>query len=300
MSYKEVIWFAKKVNAKHYPKYYEIIKNEINFSKMTQCCDTGKYASREEFMKDLQLMKSNAILFNTANHDCSRAAEKLIEIVQTYYQRDKNELIQLEREIRMNTADVRSSSTSGRSGGRKTNTTKRTTKAKRGSRKLIPSTATVVEPPTPSSLISPVPIPMSVNSTGTLMSPPTLTTLQSSPADFVATMNPFLDESIVHSPGAIPLQGTPGALPIGSPFVGDGNGGGTNATPGNDAFFGTTIGLTPGPVVTPGTTAAIDITPGTGTQEEDAFDAMDFDDFVEEEGMEEEIIEEESGVVEGS
>ncbi|KAK4048999.1 hypothetical protein OIV83_004360 [Microbotryomycetes sp. JL201] len=77
-------WFTKPVDANEVPDYYDIVQNPMTLDLMRQKIDNHSYTSAQDFVKDLDLIVSNAILYNGADHPVAKTAVKLKERSQDF------------------------------------------------------------------------------------------------------------------------------------------------------------------------------------------------------------------------
>ncbi|XP_055338375.1 bromodomain-containing protein 1-like [Paramacrobiotus metropolitanus] len=67
-------FFANPVTEKIAPQYFSIIKHPMDFSKVTEKLDNGKYVDAESFEKDLHLIIDNCLKYNTPDTVFHQAA----------------------------------------------------------------------------------------------------------------------------------------------------------------------------------------------------------------------------------
>lgn len=59
--------FHYPVKRKDAPNYYDVIKNPIDLTAMKNKAKRGEYTSKEEFMKEIELLRTNAEFYNGAH-----------------------------------------------------------------------------------------------------------------------------------------------------------------------------------------------------------------------------------------
>merc|ERR1712176_1213212 len=69
--------FMKPVNKKQVKDYYEKIKEPMDLETMTNKLKSHKYHSREEFIKDMNLIYHNSLTFNGENSEFTAKARIL-------------------------------------------------------------------------------------------------------------------------------------------------------------------------------------------------------------------------------
>ncbi|KAM0787435.1 hypothetical protein ACM66B_003516 [Microbotryomycetes sp. NB124-2] len=72
-------WFTKPVDATQVIDYYDVVKSPMTLDTMRFKIDTHVYSSVKDFTSDLDLIVSNAILYNGKDHNVSKHAIKLRE-----------------------------------------------------------------------------------------------------------------------------------------------------------------------------------------------------------------------------
>ncbi|CAL8079003.1 unnamed protein product [Orchesella dallaii] len=92
--------FVKPVNKKLVPTYYDFIKNPMDFETMLYKIKSDAYSGGEDFMSDLELMYSNAKLFNGEDSLFARQALNMINSAKEFLSSYKDHLAMLERNIR--------------------------------------------------------------------------------------------------------------------------------------------------------------------------------------------------------
>ncbi|SGZ28341.1 BQ5605_C027g10317 [Microbotryum silenes-dioicae] len=73
-------FFAKPVSRRDAPDYYDIVKNPMDFSQMTDKLARREYPSAESLLVDFHLIFDNAFLYNKKETTVHRAASKLLEV----------------------------------------------------------------------------------------------------------------------------------------------------------------------------------------------------------------------------
>ena len=91
--------FMKPVNRRVLPRYYEIISNPIDLSTMRDKIGKYEYRTADALVKDFELMKNNAIKFNTAASPIAQEAIAIHEFVRDQVQASRAELTKLEEQV---------------------------------------------------------------------------------------------------------------------------------------------------------------------------------------------------------
>ena len=91
--------FMKPVNRRVLPRYYEIISNPIDLSTMRDKIGKYEYRTADALVKDFELMKNNAIKFNTAASPIAQEAIAIHEFVRDQVQASRSELTKLEEQV---------------------------------------------------------------------------------------------------------------------------------------------------------------------------------------------------------
>ncbi|XP_063902589.1 transcription initiation factor TFIID subunit 1-like [Zophobas morio] len=108
--YLETVWqkmrdvpdswpFHYKVDARFVSDYYAIIKQPMDLSKIQENINKQEYFTREAFMKDIDLMVNNCILYNGPRHPLTDIAENLRCTCKSYFSQHDDELLRLEKLI---------------------------------------------------------------------------------------------------------------------------------------------------------------------------------------------------------
>ncbi|CAG2166654.1 unnamed protein product [Oppiella nova] len=71
-------FFNEAVKPKEAPDYYEIIKTPIDLSTIRLRNSEGKYWTRDQFLKDIQLIYENSVEYNGEDHEITENAQKLV------------------------------------------------------------------------------------------------------------------------------------------------------------------------------------------------------------------------------
>uniref|UniRef100_A0A7S2VAW6 Bromo domain-containing protein n=1 Tax=Entomoneis paludosa TaxID=265537 RepID=A0A7S2VAW6_9STRA len=91
--------FAKPVNRKLIPRYYEVISNPIDLQTMRAKIKRYEYRTVDQLYEDFQLMKSNAIKFNGEGNQIAQEAIAIYEFVGDQIQASRSELSKLEAAV---------------------------------------------------------------------------------------------------------------------------------------------------------------------------------------------------------
>lgn len=91
--------FVKPVNRRLIPRYYEVISNPTDLSTMRDRISRYEYRTADALVKDFELMKSNAIKFNTAESSIAKEAIAIYEFVRDQIQASRAELSKLEEAV---------------------------------------------------------------------------------------------------------------------------------------------------------------------------------------------------------
>jgi transcription initiation factor TFIID subunit 1 len=84
--------FHKPVNRRAVPRYYEVISNPIDLSTIREKIHKYVYPNADAFLRDFELMKNNAIRFNTAEAPLSKEAVAIYEFVKSEINDNRAEL----------------------------------------------------------------------------------------------------------------------------------------------------------------------------------------------------------------
>eukprot|EP00466_Bigelowiella_natans_P002790 jgi/Bigna1/60399/fgenesh1_kg.11_\ len=66
--------------ARNVPNYYNVIKRPMDFSTLEANAKSRKYSTPAQFWDDVELIRSNCVLYNTINHHLSKNIMKVLEI----------------------------------------------------------------------------------------------------------------------------------------------------------------------------------------------------------------------------
>ncbi len=91
--------FHKPVNRRAWPQYYEKISNPIDLATIRDRIQKYEYRTADAFLKDFDLMKSNAIKFNGAGALISEEAIAIYQIVKDKVDESRAELTHLEEAV---------------------------------------------------------------------------------------------------------------------------------------------------------------------------------------------------------
>lgn len=72
--------FMKPVNRKLMKHYYDVIKQPMDLETVSQKVSKHTYHSRQEFLKDIELICRNSIEFNGVNSEYTLKAQKLLDV----------------------------------------------------------------------------------------------------------------------------------------------------------------------------------------------------------------------------
>jgi len=88
--------FLKPVSRKHIPRYYEVISHPIDLSTIRQKNTKYEYRTADAFVRDFELMKSNAGKFNGPSNPITLEAAAIYDFVKQQIEASRNELTPLE------------------------------------------------------------------------------------------------------------------------------------------------------------------------------------------------------------
>ncbi|CAH0579290.1 unnamed protein product [Chrysodeixis includens] len=91
--------FLKPVNKKQVKDYYNVIKKPIDMETMGKKIQAHKYHSRNEFLRDIQLLVDNCRAYNGPNSQFTRQAEIILKITQDSLEQFGEHVSQLEANI---------------------------------------------------------------------------------------------------------------------------------------------------------------------------------------------------------
>lgn len=91
--------FHQPVPVKIVPDYYEVIKNPIDLETLKQRCQKNQYQNKGQFLNDVNLLYSNSLSYNGAEHAFTNTAERLTKLCSELLQQHEKKLGQLENDI---------------------------------------------------------------------------------------------------------------------------------------------------------------------------------------------------------
>ncbi|XP_061377227.1 uncharacterized protein LOC133318861 [Danaus plexippus] len=91
--------FLKPVNKKQVKDYYNVIKKPIDMETIGKKIQAHKYHSREEFLRDIQLLVDNCRAYNGLNSQFTRQAEAVLKVTQEALEQFDEHVSQLEANI---------------------------------------------------------------------------------------------------------------------------------------------------------------------------------------------------------
>ncbi|XP_063824981.1 transcription initiation factor TFIID subunit 1 [Ostrinia nubilalis] len=91
--------FLKPVNKKQVKDYYNVIKKPIDMETMGKKIQAHKYHSRDEFLRDIQLLVDNCRAYNGINSQFTRQAEAILKVTQEALEQFGENVSQLEANI---------------------------------------------------------------------------------------------------------------------------------------------------------------------------------------------------------
>ncbi|XP_068631569.1 transcription initiation factor TFIID subunit 1 [Battus philenor] len=91
--------FVKPVNKKQVKDYYNVIKRPIDMETMGKKIQAHKYHSREDFLKDVQLLVDNCRAYNGVNSQFTRQAETILKVTRESLEQFGEHVSQLEANI---------------------------------------------------------------------------------------------------------------------------------------------------------------------------------------------------------
>ncbi|XP_026488250.2 transcription initiation factor TFIID subunit 1 [Vanessa tameamea] len=91
--------FLKPVNKKQVKDYYNVIKKPIDMETIGKKIQAHKYHSREEFLRDIQLLVDNCRAYNGINSQFTRQAEAVLKVTQEALEQFDEHVSQLEANI---------------------------------------------------------------------------------------------------------------------------------------------------------------------------------------------------------
>ncbi|CAB3224233.1 unnamed protein product [Arctia plantaginis] len=91
--------FLKPVNKKQVKDYYSVIKRPIDMETMGKKIQAHKYHSRNDFLRDIQLLVDNCRAYNGPNSQFTRQAEAILKVTQDSLEQFGEHVSQLEANI---------------------------------------------------------------------------------------------------------------------------------------------------------------------------------------------------------
>jgi hypothetical protein len=91
--------FHKPVSRRAWPQYYEKISNPIDLATIRSKIEKYEYRTADAFLKDFELMKSNAIKFNGLGAIISEEGSAIYQIVKDKVEESRAELTHLEEAV---------------------------------------------------------------------------------------------------------------------------------------------------------------------------------------------------------
>ncbi|XP_041978087.1 transcription initiation factor TFIID subunit 1 isoform X2 [Aricia agestis] len=91
--------FLKPVNKKQVKDYYNVIKKPIDMETIGKKIQAHKYHSREEFLRDIQLLVDNCRAYNGPNSQFTRQAEAILKVTKEALEQFDEHVSQLEANI---------------------------------------------------------------------------------------------------------------------------------------------------------------------------------------------------------
>lgn len=92
--------FLKPVSRKLYPEYFEQIENPMDLASIRRKLQSFQYTTCSAFLRDFDLMKSNAVKFNGADHEVGKEGVDIYDAVKEEIIKDAVKLQQLEKSIK--------------------------------------------------------------------------------------------------------------------------------------------------------------------------------------------------------
>jgi hypothetical protein len=92
--------FHTPVKKSEVPNYYDIVKNPIDLSTMKSKAKRCEYKTIEDFQKDMELLKSNSVLFNGEGHFVTNFANSILERAGYLIIADEYQLKELEQKVK--------------------------------------------------------------------------------------------------------------------------------------------------------------------------------------------------------
>lgn len=92
--------FTKPVNRKTMKNYYDLIKNPMDLETVMSKATSKSYRTRQEFLNDIELIKSNSATFNGADSPFTEKAQTLVDIAKESLDPFDGELAEMEANIR--------------------------------------------------------------------------------------------------------------------------------------------------------------------------------------------------------
>jgi len=91
--------FVKPVNRRLIPKYYEVISNPIDLQTIRDKISRYEYRKADALVRDFELMKSNAVKFNTEASPIAQEANAIYDYVKDQVEASRPELAALEEAV---------------------------------------------------------------------------------------------------------------------------------------------------------------------------------------------------------
>ncbi|RUS77280.1 hypothetical protein EGW08_014944, partial [Elysia chlorotica] len=101
MKTQEASWpFHAPVNKKTVKDYYNVIKKPMDLTTLLKNVQSHKYHSKAEFVEEAELLYTNSLQYNGAEHNFTSTARKLMEIMKDELDKEEEHISQLEADIR--------------------------------------------------------------------------------------------------------------------------------------------------------------------------------------------------------
>ena len=91
--------FVKPVNRRLIPRYYEVISHPMDLQTIRDKISRHQYRKADALVRDFELMKSNAIKFNTESSPIAREASAIYDYVRDQVEANRSELSALEEAV---------------------------------------------------------------------------------------------------------------------------------------------------------------------------------------------------------
>jgi len=92
--------FHKPVPRNLYPEYYEQINEPIDLQTIRSKIEKYEYKNADQFLRDFDLMRKNAVKFNTKTNPLAVEATEIYEMVKSTIEQNREELNQMEEAMR--------------------------------------------------------------------------------------------------------------------------------------------------------------------------------------------------------